>query len=190
MTHDDRDKTREIVPVGFDLERKDEDVIILRHKRVGMGCMNMFLSFWLAGWTVGCVLLLRQYLGNGVMDSGDFIPPWVVMIFWCFEIIVAVLLTYMLFSRNSFHLDLENLTMETSLLGFRWTRLIPRTSIRRLVQVKDGGEGEDSFPSWGLRIEGERNVTLIYRQPHDKSLWLGRLLARWADVEFFEVQNH
>ena len=189
MIRDDAQLTQESIPAGFDLERKDEDVLIIRHKRTGMGCMNMFLCFWLAGWTVGCIILLLQYLSGGAMDSGDLIPPWVVVVFWGAEIVVAVMLTYILFSRRSFRLDAENMIMETQLLGLRRTRLIPRTSIRRLVQVKDGGEGEDSFPSWGLRIEGDRKATLIYRQPHDKSRWLGHFLARWADVEFSEVPN-
>jgi hypothetical protein len=62
-----------------------------------------------------------------------------------------------------------------------------RSSIRRIVQVKDGGEDDDSFPSWGLKVEGEKEVTLIYRQPYDKSHWLGGVLAKWAQVDFVEA---
>lgn len=189
MTDDNTDSTRGNIPVGFDLERIDENVFIIHHKRTGMGCMNMFLIFWLAGWTVGCVFLLHQYLTMELMDSGDPIPLWFLMVFWGAEVLVAVLLTYLFFSRKSFRVDHEYLIVVKDFLGCRWSRPIPRTSIRRLVQVKDGGEGEDSFPSWGLQIEGERKTTLIYRQPHDKSRWLGQFLARWANVEFSELPN-
>ena len=56
-----------------------------------------------------------------------------------------------------------------------------------IVQVKDGGEGDDSFPSWGLKVEGDRETTPIFRQSYDKSHWLGRALAKSAQVDFFEA---
>jgi hypothetical protein len=181
MTHHGTGKARGIVPEGFELERQGKDVFIIRHKRTGMGCMNIFLIVWLVYWTGYCVDLLRQYL------SGNRIDLWLVIAFWGGEVVAAVVLVYQLFCKTSFRLDCKNLIMETDVLGLKRRRLIPRTSIRRLVQEKDGGEGEDSFPSWGLRLEGETTATLIFRQPHKKSRWLGQILAEWAGVEFSEV---
>jgi len=59
--------------------------------------------------------------------------------------------------------------------------------VKRLVQVKDGGKHDDSSPSWGLRLEGDKKITLVYRQPYEVSRWLGHVLAKWADVEFSEM---
>lgn len=187
MTHHDTGETQGTIPEGFDLERQGKDVFIIRYKRTGMGCMNTFLFLWFAGWTVGSIFLLRQYFNGRVVEDGDPSPLWFVMVFLAMGVFLAVWLTYLVFCRKSFRLDSENLIMETDVLGFKRRRLMPRTSIRRLVQVKDGGDGKDSFPSWGLRIEGEQKVTLIFRQPHEKSRWLGKILAQWAGVELSEV---
>ena len=164
-----------------------QDAFIIRHTRTGMGCMNVFLIVLLVGWTVGCVSLLRQYLGGGVMDDGDPIPLWFVLVFWGGDIGVACLLINLLFCKKSFRIDRENLIIQADVLGLKRCRSIPKNCITRLVQVKDGGEDEDSFPSWGLKVEGDKKATLIFRQPHEKSRWLGRILAEWADVEFAEV---
>jgi hypothetical protein len=51
---------REKIPDGFDFRRLSEDVVVIGHKRTGMGCMNTFLIVWLIGWTIGCIFLLYQ----------------------------------------------------------------------------------------------------------------------------------
>jgi len=113
----------------------------------------------------------------------------VVMVFWGTDLVVAVLFTYLLFCRKSFRLDQENLVMKSDVLGFKRCKTIPKNSIQRLVQVKDGGEGKDSFPSWGLKVEGINKATLIFRQPYEKSHWLGQILSKWAGVEFVKVSK-
>ena len=189
MENTDHNKSslRVEVPPSFSLEPCGRDAFIIRHTRTGMGCMNVFLLAWLAVWTVGCVFLLREYLGGGVMENGDPIPLWFVLVFWGAEIGVVGLLIYLFFCKKSFRIDQDNLIMETDVLGLKRRKSISKRSIRRLVQVKDGGEDEDSFPSWGLRVEGDKKTTLIFRQPHEESRWLGWVLAQWAGVEFAEV---
>ena len=177
MTHHGTGKARGIVPKGFELERQGKDVIIIRHKRTGEGFSNIFFIVFLVFWTWHGIPWLRHYL------SGDRIDLWQVISFWGFEVLVASTLVHSLFCRTSFRLDCKNLIMETDVLGLKRRRLIPRTSIRRLVQEKDGDEGE----GWGLRLEGETTAKLISRQPHKKSRWLGQILAEWAGVEFSEV---
>jgi len=75
--------------------------------------------------------------------------------------------------------------MQTEVLGLKWTRIVDRPSIKKIVQVQDGGDDEDdSFPSWGLKVVSDKDVKLIFRQPYEKSLWLGEILSQWAGVEF------
>ena len=176
MTHHATGKARGIVPEGFELERQGKDVIIIRHKRTGERINRFFEIVSLVFWTLFGILLLRYYLSGGRIDLRLVIFSG----FLAFAISSSV---HSLFCRTSFRLDCKNLIMETDVLGLKRRRLIPRTSIRRLVQEKDGDEGE----GWGLRLEGETTAKLISRQPHKKSRWLGQILAEWAGVEFSEV---
>ena len=76
----------------------------------------------------------------------------------------------------------------TTLCGLKRTQVMRKAHVRRLVQVQDGGKGDDSFPTWGLRVETTiRKTSLIYRQPYQQSLWLGHVLAKWAGRRFITV---
>ena len=61
---------------------------------------------------------------------------------------------------------------------------VAKAELKEVKQVKDGGEGEDSFPSWGLALIAGTEVHVLSRQPIDKSDWLGPIIAKWAGVEF------
>ncbi len=174
----------EAVPAGFTVTRTGPDSFEIAHRRRGMGCMNLFLLAWLAFWTVGCVMITVQYAKGGTMESGEPMPAWFPAVFWLAELLVGSLLLYLLFSQITYRADPEALVVETRLLGLSRRRRFERATIRRFVQVKDGGEDEDSFPSWGLRVEADRPRTILYRQPYEASGWLGRILALWAEVEF------
>jgi len=174
------------IPAGFSLISSGPDACIIHHKRTGMGCMNAFFIIFLLGWSLGCVLLLHRYLTEDTTQA-DPVPLWVVAVFWLLEAFVAMCTTYALFCRKSFRIDTDCLTMETNVLGLRRRRNFPRDSIRHLVQVKDGGKGNDSFPSWGLRIDTDKETMLLARQPYEKSHWLGLVLAKWAQAEFIEA---
>lgn len=83
-----------------------------------------------------------------------------------------------------------------------WHLTLPRRTITHLLQVKDGGEGRDSFPSWGLKIKSAsdnrnwfghvvsviylgsntRYRSILFRLPYEHSYWLGIVIARWASA--------
>jgi len=52
----------------------------------------------------------------------------------------------------------DSLFLYRTVIVVRWGRSIRRDEVRRLVQVKDEGEGDDDFPSWGLLLEGPRTL--------------------------------
>lgn len=174
-------------PAGFVLESQVGRGLVIHHRRRGMGCMNLFLLGWLTFWTVGCVFLLRSYLNGGQMEDGDPIPLWFVAGFWGVDLAVLGFVLFLFLGRRCYRLDEQQLVSETTFLGRTWSKVIPRSGIARFVQVKDGGTGEDSFPSWGLKVEGSVHATLIFRQPYAVSLWFGRVLAAWAGVPFVEA---
>jgi hypothetical protein len=175
------------MPDGFTEDVHRYDGVVIHHRHTGMGCMNVFCAVWLAIWTIGCVFLLRAYLTGAPSDDGSTIPLWLVVVFWGFELIAGTIIVRLLFGKETFHLRDEALVIEQTVLGCRSSKTVVRRSIRELVQVKDGGEDEDSFPSWGLKLKGDTDVSLITRQPYPKSRWLGRRIARWAEVTFVEA---
>ncbi len=87
------------------------------------------------------------------MENGEPIPLWFVMAFvgpWFF---VAFLLLYSNFARKRFRLTADMLHIETRLLLLRWSVSIPRGTISEIQQVKDGGEGDDSFQVGGSKSD-------------------------------------
>lgn len=180
----------------------DRDECIIAHSRTGMGCLNLFLSVWLTVWTFGCSFLIHAYLTGGKTERGEPIPLWLVMAAVGPWFIVAFLLLYSNFARKRFRLTPEMLHIETRLLLLRWSVSIPRDTITEIEQVKDGGESDDSFPSWGLKIRssalvdtivhrlvlfnnfGRKNRmrTILARLPYSHSEWLAEELAAWSGV--------
>ena len=156
--------------------------------------MNVFLVGWLIGWSMFLVFYLVQYLTEGGAVEGNGWTSFWYFLFMCIaEVFVACVVAYSLFAGQSFRIEAAHLTMETDVLGFKRRATIARDSIKRIVQEKDGGDGDDSFPSWGLKLEVEKEVEkirgtkLIQRQPYEKSRWLGGVLAKWAGVDFIEA---
>lgn len=176
-------------PDGFLMVTADGGAVVIHHRRTGMKGMLVFLCLWLAGWTAACIFLAHAY-ANGKMDNGTPMPIWFVLVFWASDIFVLGLLLYLLFARKAYRLDGDGLTVEVTLLGYRRVRAVSRQDLRRIVQIQDGGRGEDSFPSWGLRAETTgKPLTLVFRQPYEISHWLGQVLAQWAEVDFIPVEN-
>jgi hypothetical protein len=175
------------IPVGFEVwhDHETESVFIL-HRRTGMKAMNGFLIVWLACWTACCVFLIGSYL-KGLSGSAERIPLWFVALFLIMELSAAWFLTYSLCARKVYVLGPHELIVETSLFKFKWMNIIPRERIKQFRQVKDGGEDDDSVPSWGLEVESDKRITLLHRQAYAKSHWLGTVLAEWAGVLFIEV---
>jgi len=174
-----------------------------------MGCLNAFLGVWLSIWTVAVGGLIHGYFHGGKMDDGAPMPLWFVMAFVIPWLFVALMLLYSKFARKTFRLTSDALHIETRLLGASWALMLPRDTITRVKQVKDGGEGDDSFPSWGLELKSAarierpmqrlsllnnfgRNVrfrSVLSRLPYDHSAWLGNIIAQWAGVELELCQD-
>jgi hypothetical protein len=152
------------------------------YRTTGMGCLAVFLFVWLCGWTIGCVFFTYKALfGESGIDYGGllFMVP-----FWCAEFLVFGYMLWHFRSITMFTFYPDRLVIERTLLHYRRQRSIPKEEIEIVRQIKDGGEGDDSFPSWGLAIEGRSNIKLLSRQEIEKSAWLGPIVARWAGVEY------
>ena len=158
-----------------------------------MSCLNLFLSCWLSIWTLITLFILIPLEGMTVDTLGMLIP----------SVVVAFILLYSVFEQKSFDLGETSLRLETRLFFATWRQTLPRETISHLLQVKDGGEGRDTFPSWGLKVKSAstqknwasdipwlvhsgRNVryhSLLSRLPYEQSRWLGIIIAKWAGAE-------
>jgi hypothetical protein len=166
------------VPKGFKIVREG-DVLHIEHKHTGMSCMVVFLVVWLSMWTTGCVMIVKE-----IRDHPGFVL--LAILFLIAEIFAAVILLWIFFGRTHYFLTPSGLLVTRRLFTWSKTRMFPMLDINGFKQVKDGGEGEDSFPSWGLVVvvSNNKSVKILSRQELQKSLWLGELLGKWSGKEF------
>lgn len=179
------DPLNQSIPRGFALVASEHYDFIIKYKRTGMGCMNIFLIFWLGCWFIPCLLLTWFFLLDPI---SILLENLVYLVFllgaWIIGIVFLLGLIKFLFCHKTFYFDRNQLIIKTNILGIQWKDIIQKKSIKRVYQVKDGGEDGDTFSSWGLKVTAHDNITLIYRQPYKKSYWLGQFTAQWAGIDF------
>ena len=175
------------IPKGFTLEPGPGDTVVIRYRRTRMGCMaNVFPLSFLSIWGTICVMMLWGCL-FGASTAGRIIVLFLIPPFWGGAILVAGFVLARNFARRTFRLDGDQLIHELRCPPFFCRRrLIPRESIQTLIQIRDADEDdEDISSSWGLRVEVIGNPTsLMWNQSYEKSEWLGRVLAQWAEVPY------
>ena len=100
---------------------------------------------------------------------------------WCFFMLMMPLVVsgrhFMLLSENS-------LTTEVRTYLFTDRRVIPRDTITHVAQIEYESEGAD----WWLEVaaktkHGERSYWLFHHERPSTCRWLGRVIAKWANVE-------
>ena len=169
-------------PRGFQVSTSEAGDLQIRYRTTGMGCVVVFLTVWLSGWTVGC--LLFTCVGIFKLDGNGWLILLFLVPFWMIDVAIFSFVAWYVRSITIFQFGPEELVIERSLMWMRRRRNFPRTELKEVKQVKDGGEGEDSFPSWGLALIAGTEVHVLSRQPIDKSDWLGPIIAKWADLTF------
>lgn len=171
------------IPQGFELNYINKEVFTVKYERTGMIAMNFFFGVWLWGWTSGGIVCLFI----GYMDR-DLTLFYFALLMLLVDIIMSLIFLYSVYCKKSFKFDEECLVIKTKVLYYKTTKLFTRKNITQVKQIKDGGEGKDSFPSWGLNMMyRNKKVRIILRQPHEKSLWLGKIISTWANVPFETV---
>ena len=173
-------------PQGFNIRSLDIGTSLdLTYKSHGMGCMIAFtliLPLILGGAFLGFAIASPSEFQNFV-----FATWWTPICALCgfFAILYFLIFSlFNLFGVRQFVAERDQLTFRRSLLFWSSSRSIEGNQSLRFEQFKDGGEGEDSFPSWGLRAIGRKKLVLLSRQPLEKSDWLGELLSEHFNSEF------
>ena len=140
---------------------------LIHYRTTGMGCAGLFFAVWLIGWTAVCLLFTAVALFHP-----DGINWWLLLFmvpFWIAEFATLAYVAWFFWSATRFRFEPDELVVERSLPWRRRHRVFPRQQVTVVKQVKDGGEGDDSFPSWGLVVMGADGVFVLSRQPRDKS---------------------
>jgi len=168
------------------VERGAGDVFAVHFKPTGMGCMWLFLVVWLTGWTATCAFLAYNLVNQLFIGDWESIGLGALFLiaFGFFEVVALYYFAKIFLCRKELLFNDQHLVIETRILKWRGTQVIARTAINSVAQVKDGGEDEDSFPSFGLNLNTDRKIEVITRQEHVKSRWLGGLIAEWSGAPF------
>ena len=106
------------------------------------------------------------------------------MLFWAGGVWVLGYALWRFHATTKLTFSADCLLLERRLFLYKDRCSVWKREIERLRQVKDGGEGEDDFPSWGLSLDAARTVRVLSRQEIEKSAWLGPIVAQWAGVEY------
>lgn len=190
-------------PKGFTYSARDTQCVI-EHTRTGMHEMNWFLLKALLFWGICFSTVIKSCFDWFFNVKQPLVPTWVVLLAVLPQIYFVLLLMYLFYARTKFVLANETLEITTKVFVNVWRVSIPQDNITKIQQIQDGGgaENEDSFPSWGLRIESAalvsgpirlmlgwsrseipRERTILYRLPYDNSEWLAGVLASWCGIE-------
>jgi hypothetical protein len=172
----------DLPPRGFEVKTADDGSPVILYRTRGMGCSAAFFAGWLTIWGLVCVGGAYEAL---VAPAGmNLLLALFILPFWVIGFLVAGYVAWYFFSATRFTFGPDLLVVERSLWRFRRKRQFGRAEVTVVRQVKDGGEGEDSFPSWALAVVGRKEIRVLSKQPLDKSAWLGPIIARWAGVPF------
>jgi hypothetical protein len=172
-------------PRGFEMTITENGERLIRYRTSGVWDMAIFFCVFLAVWWSGIYSLTRHIF----FDGGDYLALRVLVPMTLAGLGVAAYVIWFFGSVTSFVFGANQLTVEQSLLSYSRRRVFNRREIEAVKQVKDGGEGEDSFATWGLVVITNTSAEVLSRQPIDKSDWLGPFIAQWADVSFEPAQK-
>lgn len=176
-------------PKGFHVETDESGDELISYKTTGMGCLLWFLAILLLG-IGGCFALVGYHDPAGMLKVFNGKGAWFCLGCGFVAMIYFVsFLTFHLFGSTVFGLYPSELVIRKRLFGLSSAKSIDRDKMEYFEQIKDGGGGDDSFPSWGLNLIAGRRFKLLARQPIDKSEWLGSRLAKFFGIEFRQCSN-
>jgi len=176
-----------IPPDGFKIEYSDKGHPVIKYRTKGMTGIMTFFIIWLSFWTSACVFFtIHAFIAPGGIKVGLllFLIP-----FWAAEFIVIGYVIWYFGSIVSFEFHPEKLIVSRNCLAYKKQRELLKNQIIRIRQVKDGGEGEDSFDSWGIIVEADKKYKILYRQQAEKSEWVGRIIEKWSQKEYIPWQD-
>jgi len=174
-------------PDGFRLEYSEIGHPLIKYRTKGMTRVMIFFIIWLSFWTSACVFFTKQAF---TAPDGIKVGLLLFMVpFWAAEFFTIGYVIWYFGSVMGFELQPEKLIVSRNCLMYRKQRELLKNQISKIRQVKDGGEGEDSFDSWGIIVEADKKYKVLYRQQAEKSEWVGRILEKWSQKKYIAWQD-
>jgi hypothetical protein len=173
-------------PEGFRvIEHKPHELLVLEYRTTGMGCMLAFISVVIVGLGGGFLIgfiaapdQLKEMFSSAWSSAAAGICGALALVHFSFFVL------FHRFGSTRITATRDSLVITKALFFVSWSKRFSRVSMKSLEQVKDGGEGEDSFPSWALALETPSRLVLLERQPIAQSDWLGPVLADWFGIPY------
>jgi hypothetical protein len=147
-------------PKGFRLYCHQPNSFKITYRTKGMGCLVTFLGVFPTVFFVSGLLL---FFMTPPQERATVFQETLVYVFqnWYSAILALVVFLgfssalffffWKVFGITTFEIEPHVLLVTKRLFGRQITHRVLRAEMVELEQVKDGGEGEDSFPSWGLK---------------------------------------
>jgi hypothetical protein len=163
-------------PERLTVEFYEEPDTVVVHKRRGGGPWA-FLLLWLLGWTVGCVLLLVQILKEPSLGMFAFAVP-----FWASWLLVAGLLVWMLFGKETLFLDRDEAIFRRTAFIRLSEIIVPRKEVQGFRECRSNHSENDKY-LWGIEmVTLGKPVRFAFRLPDRERAWLIHQLNRFLEA--------
>ncbi|WP_152004392.1 hypothetical protein [Desulfoluna spongiiphila] len=173
-------------PKGFNIYEDRFGNLKISFKTEGMVGTAIFFTIWLSIWTIGCFFMALD-LWNTPIDECWGLALFSIP-FFAAEVGTIIFLLWYFVGKTYYILGKYDLSVSKELFFWNKRTSFDKSDINIIRQIKDGGDS-DSFDSWGLALEGKKNVIILSKQKFEKSYWLGQLIADWADSTFIESEK-
>jgi hypothetical protein len=179
------------IPSGFKIEKSATEKVI-RYRSQGMSCFVCFVGTVSLSMAVLFTLGLsfdvpQNFFGGGseVVSSSPWIRYVMILLYagCAFGVFQAL---WKIFGITELKLSEKYLRVRKLLFFLSRSKTIESKNLVKVQQIKDGGEGDDSFPSWGLIAYTTQKHKLLSREPFEKSDWLGAEIAGYYNIPFEE----
>ena len=187
------------IPKGFKISHDANGNVQIEYASTGVQGLVGFLIVAVGGLTFGCAHSAYEVYHKygdlrSFMDALRGLPLWgwgVLGFMAFFPLAFGLILMWFLFGRTRFTLSEQGLWVHKQLFFWQRIRFVPVEAMRYVQQEKDGGQEmtEDSFATWRLRIKTSEDIELLWKQPIDKSDWLGKVLAEKYSIPFIQAEE-
>ncbi len=144
---------------------QEADALVLRMPRGGGPWL--FLLLWLIAWTIGCVALLDKVLNDPA--------PWILVFalpFWASWLLVAALIVWMLFCRETLYLDSDEARFVRTAVVRLSARIVPRKEIKGFHECRSNYAENDQY-LWGIEmVTLGKSMRFAFRLPEQERTWL------------------
>jgi ankyrin repeat protein len=173
-------------PPGITLARNDRAELVIIHRTHGMRGLKIFAWVWCTFWLgMSGFALLGMWRESASFASfiakiGSHPGLWMPPLFFGICLVVAAFFIWLLYKQTILTLRAGEIEIERRLGLISWRKILPKSTFTAFQVKKDGGEGDDSFPSWAVQAEFSGNTTLIVaRQEREVADWLCLQLSQW-----------